>query len=159
MTATDCARRCSGPTGATAGFSAAPPELLYLPLIQDPVFGAQQVNVVSQQQDPGSQLNLVRRMIAVRKQHPALGRGTLAWAEAGANPAVLAFYRVMPEETILVVHNFSQEQQTITITDLPGSRFENLFTGQEVVGTNGSLKLVTETVRLLCGCKPPESRV
>ena len=53
--------------GATAGFSAAPPELLYLPLIQDPVFGTQQVNVVSQQQDPESQLNLVRRMIAMRK--------------------------------------------------------------------------------------------
>ncbi len=56
-------------------------------------------------------------MIRVRKQHPALGLGSLEWAETGGNPAVLAFYRVTPEETILAVSNFSQEQQTITITE------------------------------------------
>jgi maltose alpha-D-glucosyltransferase/alpha-amylase len=128
-------------SGATAGFSTAPPNLLYLPLIQDPVFGAQQVNVISQQRDPSSHLNLVKRMIAVRKQHPTLGLGTLEWAEAGANPAVLAFYRVMPEETILVVHNFSREKQAVTVTNAPGGRFESLLTGQELAGTNGSLKL------------------
>jgi len=128
-------------TGASAGFSSAVPERLYLPFIHDPVFGPQHVNVTSQQQDPDSQLNLVKRMIALRKQHPALGLGELKWAEAGANPAVLAFYRVTPEEMVLAVHNFSQEEQAITITDLPGSRFESLFTGQNVLGTNGSLKL------------------
>ena len=110
-------------------------------MIHDPVFGSQHVNVARQQQDPGSQLNLVKRMIGVRKQHPALGLGTLEWAETGANPAVLAFYRVTSEETVLAVHNFSQEQQAITIMDPPGSRFESLLTGQKVLGTNGSLKL------------------
>ena len=78
-------------SGATGGFSTAAPDQLYLPLIHDPVFGSQHVNVDSQQQEPGSQLNLVKRMIAVRKQHPALGLGTLEWAETEANPAVLAF--------------------------------------------------------------------
>ena len=128
-------------SGATAGFSTAAPDQLYLPLIHDPVFGSQYVNVAGQQQDPGSQLNLVKRLIAVRKQHPAVGLGTLEWAETDANPAVLAFYRVTPDETILAVHNFSHEEQAITITDLPGNRFESLFTGQKVLGTNGSLKL------------------
>ena len=55
----------------------------------------------------------------------------------------------MPEETILAVHNFSQEQQAITITDLPGSRFENLFTGQKVLGTNGGLKLALKPYETL----------
>ena len=97
--------------------------------------------MASQQEEPGSQLNLIKCMIAVRKQHPALGLGTLEWAETEANPAVLTFYRITPDETILAVHNFSQEQQAVTVTNLPGSRFESLFTGQKVLGTNGSLKL------------------
>jgi maltose alpha-D-glucosyltransferase/alpha-amylase len=128
-------------SGPTAGFSTASPNRLYLPLISDPVFGAQQVNVASQQPDPGSQLNLVRHMISVRKQHPALGLGTLEWVEVGANPAVLAFYRVSPEETILAVHNLSRDEQVVTIPLASSSRFEDLFTGQEVVGTPGSLNL------------------
>jgi glycosidase len=66
----------------------------------------------------------------------------LKWAEAEANPAVLAFYRVMPEETILAIHNLSQDEQAITIADAPGSRFESLFTSQKVLVTNSSLKLV-----------------
>jgi maltose alpha-D-glucosyltransferase/alpha-amylase len=135
--------------GATAGFSSAAPERLYLPFIHDPVFSPQHVNVASQQQDPGSQLNLVKRMIAVRKQHPALGLGVLNWSEAGADPAVLAFYRVMPEETILAVHNLSQEQQAITISDVLGNQFENLFTGQIVPGINGSLKLILKPYETL----------
>jgi maltose alpha-D-glucosyltransferase/alpha-amylase len=130
--------------GRTAGFSTAAPNLLYLPLIQDPVYGAQQVNVLSQQQDPGSQLNLVKRMIAVRKQHPALAVGKLEWVEAEASPAVLAFYRVMLEETILVVHNLSHKEQRVTIKDARGGRFEELFRGLHVAGSNGELKLVLE---------------
>jgi len=55
----------------------------------------------------------------------------------------------MPGETILAVHNFSQEEQAITITDLPGSRFESLFTGQKVLGTNGSLKLALKPYETL----------
>ncbi len=128
-------------SGPNAGFSTAPPGQLYLPLIHDPVFGAQQVNVASQQPDPGSQLNLVRRMIAVRKQHPALGLGRLEWVEVGENPAVLAFYRVLPAETVLVVHNLTRQAQVVTIPDISGRRFESLFTGQEVVGTPGRLEL------------------
>lgn len=142
-------------SGTTGGFSTAASDQLYLPLIHDPVFGSQHVNVANQQQDPGSQLNLVKLMIALRKQHPSLGLGMLKWAEAGANPAVLAFYRVMPEETILAVHNLSREEQAITITDVPGGQFESLFTGQRVPGTNGSLKLALkpyETLWLKTAC-------
>jgi len=134
---------------ATAGFSKAAPNRLYLPLIHDPVFGSQHVNVARQQQDPGSQLNLVKRMIVMRKQHPALGLGSLEWAETEAIPAVLAFYRATPEETVLAVHNFSQEEQAITITDVPGEQFENLFDGQIVTGINGTLELVLKPYETL----------
>jgi maltose alpha-D-glucosyltransferase/alpha-amylase len=105
--------------------------------------------VADQQQDPGSQLNLVKNMLAVRRQHLALGLGRLEWADVGANPAVLAFYRGMPEEMILTVHNLSREEQSVAITDVSDCRFENLFTSQKVVGTRGSLKLALEPYEYL----------
>ena len=60
-----------------AGFSRANPQQLYLPTILDPVYGFQAINVEAQAGDPSSLLNWMRRMIAVRKLHPAFGRGTM----------------------------------------------------------------------------------
>ena len=60
------------------GFSKADPARLVLPPIQDPLYGFQAVNVEAQARSPNSLLNWMRRMIAVRKQHPAFGRGSIA---------------------------------------------------------------------------------
>src|SRR3546814_17671454 len=59
------------------GFSRANPQQLYLPTVMDPIYGFQAVNVASQQGDPSSLLNWLRRMLAVRQQHPAFSRGRL----------------------------------------------------------------------------------
>src|SRR3546814_12561627 len=48
------------------GFSRANPQQLYLPPIMDPVYGFQSVNVESQEGDPSSLLNWMRRMVAVQ---------------------------------------------------------------------------------------------
>ena len=61
------------------GFSRANPQQLYLPPIMDPIYGFEAVNVEAQQNDASSLLNWMRRMIAVRKQHKAFGRGTLTF--------------------------------------------------------------------------------
>ncbi len=90
-----------------AGFSSASPDKFYLPLIDDDVYSPQQVNVAAQQADPASQLNLIKRFIAVRKQHSALNEGGLEWVETQGNPAILAYYRSAPTETLLAVHNLS----------------------------------------------------
>ncbi|HEX7567606.1 MAG TPA: maltose alpha-D-glucosyltransferase, partial [Anaerolineaceae bacterium] len=129
-------------SGPNAGFSNASSNQLYLPLIEDPSFDPEVVNVVYQEADPDSLLNLIKRFIFVRKQQIALGSGNLEWAEVGSNPAVLAFYRSAQQETVLVVHNLSDSCQVAAITCPPGSRFDNLFSGQRLeTGPTGTLRL------------------
>jgi hypothetical protein len=59
------------------GFSRADPQRLYLPPIMDPIYGYEAVNVESQVTDRSSLLNWMIRLLAVRKQRPAFGRGTM----------------------------------------------------------------------------------
>src|SRR5690606_16087457 len=59
-----------------AGFSRAEPERLYMPVINDSVYGFQAVNVEAQRRSPFSLLNWMKRLIQVRKAHLALGRGS-----------------------------------------------------------------------------------
>src|SRR5690606_24323522 len=77
-----------------AGFSDAPAERLYAPVISDPVYGYQAVNVAAQEADPSSLLNKVRQLIAIRKQHPVFGRGDFGWrAFSFETKAVVAYQR------------------------------------------------------------------
>src|SRR5690606_36085981 len=66
-----------------AGFSRADPQRLYLPLIMDPVYGYQAVNVEAQSRSPSSLLNWTKRVISVRNRHQAFGRGDLTFLEPG----------------------------------------------------------------------------
>jgi maltose alpha-D-glucosyltransferase/alpha-amylase len=93
-----------------AGFSTAPEERLYLPVITDPVYGYQAVNVAAQRSTPSSLLNTMRRLIATRKRSTAFGRGTIEFLKP-RNTSVLAFTRELPEEKILVVANLSERSQ------------------------------------------------
>ncbi|HVE98422.1 MAG TPA: maltose alpha-D-glucosyltransferase, partial [Mycobacteriales bacterium] len=75
-----------------AGFSQADYARLYLPVLQDPVYGYQAINVEAQTRNSASLLWWTKRMIEVRKQHPVFGLGT--FEELGSsNPSVLAFVR------------------------------------------------------------------
>jgi maltose alpha-D-glucosyltransferase/alpha-amylase len=75
-----------------AGFSNADFAQLYLPPLMDPVYGFAAVNVEQQRRDPSSFLHWVRRMLAIRKQHPVLATGELEVLHA-ENPSVLAYLR------------------------------------------------------------------
>ncbi|MDW7773902.1 MAG: maltose alpha-D-glucosyltransferase [Desulfobulbaceae bacterium] len=90
-----------------AGFSRADPARLYLPVIMDPVYGYQAVNVEAQERDPSSMLQFMRRMIALRRQHKALGRGSIDFIRP-VNRAILAYIRRYLGEIILVVANLSR---------------------------------------------------
>jgi maltose alpha-D-glucosyltransferase/alpha-amylase len=93
-----------------AGFSRANPQRLYLPVIVDPEYHYEAVNVEAQQANPHSLLWWTRRVIALRKRHPAFSRGTLEFLQPD-NHRVLAFLRRTPEETLLVVANLSRFSQ------------------------------------------------
>ncbi|HEY7463805.1 MAG TPA: maltose alpha-D-glucosyltransferase, partial [Candidatus Limnocylindria bacterium] len=60
-----------------AGFSRADPAALFSPVIQDPVYGYQAVNVEAQERIPGSLLHFTRRIVNMRRRYPVFGRGSL----------------------------------------------------------------------------------
>jgi len=100
--------------GWNAGFSTADPEGLYSPLILNPVYGYQSINVLSQKRFEHSLLSWMQRMIRVRRSIPAFGRGTIEFLYP-ANHRVLAYVRQLGGETILVVNNLSSSAQAVEL--------------------------------------------
>lgn len=97
-----------------AGFSQADFARLYFPMIMDPVYGYQAVNVEAQQRYSTSLLNWVREMIHLRKRHPVFGRGALHLIKP-ENRKIFAFSRTYLEETVLCVFNLSQSSQPVEL--------------------------------------------
>jgi maltose alpha-D-glucosyltransferase / alpha-amylase len=92
------------------GFSRADPAKLYAPMIMDPVYGYEAVNVEAQSRSLSSLLNGTKRLISVRKSTLAFGRGTMSFIRP-ANRAVLAYVRQYKDEVILCVANLSRSAQ------------------------------------------------
>jgi maltose alpha-D-glucosyltransferase/alpha-amylase len=97
-----------------AGFSRADPQRLYLPPIMDPVYGFESVNVESQQRDPYSQLNWMKRMLATRASSKAFGRGKLTFLRPG-NRKILSYLRETDDDVILCVANLSRTAQPVEL--------------------------------------------
>ncbi len=112
-----------------AGFSTADTARLYLPVIMDPVYGYGAVNVEAQKRTPSSLLQFMRRMIALRKQHRAFGRGSIEFLKP-TNRKVLAFLRRYKREAILVAANLSRFVQPV---ELDLSEFQG-WTPVEMIG-------------------------
>ncbi len=93
-----------------AGFSAADPSRLYQPLILDPIYNYQAINVEAQLRAPTSLLRWLRRLIRVRKAYPIFGRGTLEFVHCD-NHRVVAYVRKHRDQTALVVNNLSRFAQ------------------------------------------------
>jgi maltose alpha-D-glucosyltransferase/alpha-amylase len=106
--------------GLNAGFSLAPPEKLYSPVIADGSYAYQRVNLEAQQQDPNSLWNHLRQLAAIRKAHPAFGWGSTTFLSS-ANPASFGVVRQHGSEVIVAVHNLAPKPQRIEIdwADVP----------------------------------------
>jgi maltose alpha-D-glucosyltransferase / alpha-amylase len=96
------------------GFSRADYNQLYSPVIADPVYGWQTINVESQTRNENSLLHWMRRMIQTRRRYPAFSRGDLTFLRTG-NRKVLAFLRKYGEERLLVACNLSRSVQPCEI--------------------------------------------
>ncbi|MDG6904579.1 MAG: maltose alpha-D-glucosyltransferase [Nitrososphaerota archaeon] len=97
-----------------AGFSKASPQKLYLPVIIDPRYHYEVVNVENQQNDPSSLLSWMKKMIAMRKNFKALGRGTLEFLHP-TNPKVISYVQKYGEEIVLVAANLSGRPQHVNL--------------------------------------------
>jgi maltose alpha-D-glucosyltransferase/alpha-amylase len=100
--------------GWNAGFSGADPERLYSPLISNPVYGYQAINVESQRRSQHSLLSWMKRIIHVRKSSRVLSRGAIEFLKP-SNHRVLAYVRQLGEEKILVVNNLSKSAQAVEL--------------------------------------------
>lgn len=94
-----------------AGFSRAPAQRLYLPVIADSEHHYEAVNVEAQESNPSSLLWWMRRRIRLRQAHPVFGRGNISFLEPD-NGRILAFIRESEDEAVLVIANLSQYPQT-----------------------------------------------
>lgn len=97
-----------------AGFSRADPQRLYLPPIMDPIYGYGAVNVEAQIRERASLLNWTQRVLGVRKNHPAFGRGELIFLHPG-NRKILAYLRIHEDDIILCVANLSRAAQAVEL--------------------------------------------
>jgi maltose alpha-D-glucosyltransferase / alpha-amylase len=97
-----------------AGFSPANPQQLYLPVIIDPEYHFNAVNVEAQQNNSSSLLWWTRRLIAQRRRFAAFGRGDIEFLHP-ENRKILAFVRRYEDENILVVANLSRFVQCVDL--------------------------------------------
>jgi maltose alpha-D-glucosyltransferase/alpha-amylase len=97
-----------------AGFSDANPQKLYLPIINDPEYHYEAINVETQQNNPNSLLWWVKHLISLRKRFRAFGRGSLEFLQP-ENRKILAYLRRYQDECILVVANLSRYPQCVEL--------------------------------------------
>jgi len=100
--------------GWNGGFSNADPESLYSPLLLNPVYGFQAVNVLSQKRSEHSLLSWMQHVVRVRRSTQVFGSGTIEFLYP-ANHRVLAYVRQLNQETILVVNNLSSSAQAVEL--------------------------------------------
>jgi len=100
--------------GSNGGFSTADPEILYSPLISNPLYGYQAVNVQSQKRFDHSLLSWMKQIIRVRRSTPVFGSGSIEFLYP-ANHRVLAYVRKLDKETVLVVNNLSSAAQAVEL--------------------------------------------
>jgi maltose alpha-D-glucosyltransferase / alpha-amylase len=128
---------------SNAGFSDANPQKLYLPVITDPVYRYESLNVATHEENPSSLLWWVKHVLAMRKRLNVFGRGDLKFVES-SNAKVLCFARKYKDQKIIVVANLSQFSQatTLNLSEFKGcditevfsqNRFMNVGTGDYAI--------------------------
>jgi len=97
-----------------AGFSVANPQKLYLPVISDPNYRYESVNVATQEENPSSLMWWIKNVLSMRKRLNVFGRGDLQFIDS-SNSKVLCFTRSYEKQRIIVVANLSQFSQATTL--------------------------------------------
>jgi maltose alpha-D-glucosyltransferase/alpha-amylase len=122
-----------------AGFSHAGWSGLFAPVVADPVFGYQTVNVETQRAMPTSLFHWIRRIIAVRKQYRAFGRGSIEFVLPD-NSHILAYVRAYQQERILCVANLARTVQSVelNLSAFEGARPVDLFSDSRFPPISGA---------------------
>lgn len=114
-----------------AGFSKAPQDKLFAPLIEEEAFSWWQVNFAAQKKDPNSLWNTIRNMIAIRKTNLVFGHGKFAWSPVN-NSGIAAYWRMEADNQVLILNNLTDKTLHFSVPD-PGfsvPTFVDLFSGE-----------------------------
>jgi maltose alpha-D-glucosyltransferase/alpha-amylase len=113
-----------------------------LPVIDDAIYGYERVNAADQQRDPGSLLNWTERIIRMRKECPEIGWGE--WTIVPMrNPHVLAIRYDWRGNSVLVLHNFAPEPQSVRV-DAGEDTLVNLLSEDHSRSKSGVHRLALE---------------
>ena len=122
-----------------AGFSEANPQQLYSPVITDPEYHYETINVEVQRDNPNSFWWWMKRALSLRKGMPELSRGSLEFVP-NDNPKILTYLRTLGDRSVLVVANLSRHIQPVELelSGLEGVEPVELFgrTRFPAVGSN-----------------------
>lgn len=101
-------------TDRNAGFSRSNTQRLFLPIVVDPEFHYQSLNVETEEQNPHSFLWWLRRVLRLRSHYPAFRRGDIQFLFP-QNPRIIAYLRRRDDEIILVLANLSRMSQYVEL--------------------------------------------
>lgn len=137
--------------GENAGFSDASPERLFVPVISDPEFNPERVNVAKLTADPNSLLNKIKSMINASKSNLAFGMGDFEWAQDNSTLSsgpIAAYWRTHGDEKLLIINNLSALKQTVSIK-LPPRHTPNI---REILGN--TIRIEIDKGKLLAEIDP-----
>ena len=123
---------------ANAGFSSAPPNKVFRPVVSDGPFGYERVNVAAQRRDPHSLLNFIERCIRMRRECPEFGRGSWKSVETN-NPAVFAHSVQWATGTVIAIHNLAEKSCRLKadLGDYKAERLVNLLQDEKDIPLRG----------------------
>lgn len=115
-----------------SGFSKANPQKLFLPVIIDPEYNYEAINVENQSRNFSSLLWWMKQVLATRKKYNAFSRGELEFLQS-QNSSVLCFLRKIDKEVLLVIANLSRHSQLVSIdlSDYAGMAPKEIFSREE----------------------------
>ena len=137
-------------SGQNAGFSSAPAERLYEPVIAKPPFDPASVNVQDQLANPDSLYHFMKKLVQVRKENAVLAEGSLLWLDP-PQKAVLAYLRSLDSATVLVLNNLSDQAQPLNLNvELLSGIPLDLWTGHlNPMYKDGSINIVLEPYQFI----------
>ncbi len=102
------------------GFSTAAQRDLTAPVVTDGQFSYRRINVGAQAADPDSTLNVVKRLVRIRRQCPEWGWGTCRTLTTG-EPGILAHSCEWKGQCLIAVHNLTDKPGSIRLDRAPGT--------------------------------------
>jgi maltose alpha-D-glucosyltransferase/alpha-amylase len=122
-----------------AGFTTGKP---YMELVEGRL-GYQHINVASQLADKNSLFQSIRRMVNIRKQHPALGRGAMEWVITD-NPSFAVYTRRYHDDDLLIINNLGSTAQSISLPfELHGDYVDLISNEVQIIGSLVTLQPYT----------------